>query len=527
MSAAETIERLARAKVIAVIRVERQGETAPAVAALAAGGLRAIELTWTSPEPAAELAAARAQHGEDLLLGAGTLRSANDVEAAVEAGADFLVSPHFERGLCEVMVASGRLALPGVFTPSEVAAALDAGADAVKLFPSSIGGVDHMKALRGPFPGLLVVPTGGITSANAAEWLTAGALAVGAASELCPPAAVAAAHWDELTAAAQGFLAAVESAGQADAMSRRFIFIGVSTGGSSIMRVFPRWRAALGLGDDVEIEGWDLPIDAPPGTYSEAVERLAVDPGNIGALVTTHKLAIMRAAADRFDELDEDARLLGEVSCISKRGGRLRGAAKDPATAAAALDAIIEPNHFSEGGESLVLGAGGAGTALVVNLGARREDRPARIVATDTDPERLAHLRSVAERAGADDVLETRRAEGNHDELVASLAEGSLLVNATGMGKDRPGSPISDAAVFPRRSVAWELNYRGELAFKRQAERQREEREVTVADGWGYFVRGWAAVIEEVFERPIGADELELLGHEAAATRENGAEEER
>lgn len=210
MSTAQTLERLARARVVAVIRVERPGETAPAVAALQAGGLGAIELTWASPEPAAELAAARAAHGPELLLGAGTLRTPADVAAATEAGADFLVSPHFEPELCAAMVASGRLALPGAFTPTEVAAALDAGAEAIKLFPSSIGGIGHMKALFGPFPGLRVVPTGGIGSDNAAEWLAAGAVAVGAGSELCPPATIAAERWDLLTDSARRFLASVD-----------------------------------------------------------------------------------------------------------------------------------------------------------------------------------------------------------------------------------------------------------------------------------------------------------------------------
>ena len=209
MSHIATLERLRLARVIGVIRVGHPGETAPAVAALAAGGLRAIELTWISPDPAAELAAARAEHGPKLLLGAGTLRSAADVEAAVEAGADFLVSPHFEPRLCAAMIDSQRLALPGVFTPTEVAGALDAGAEAVKLFPSSTAGIAHMKALFGPFPGLRVVPTGGIGSTNAGEWLAAGAVAVGAGSELCPPASIAERRWDRLTESAENFLDAV------------------------------------------------------------------------------------------------------------------------------------------------------------------------------------------------------------------------------------------------------------------------------------------------------------------------------
>jgi 2-dehydro-3-deoxyphosphogluconate aldolase / (4S)-4-hydroxy-2-oxoglutarate aldolase len=207
---ASDLDRLAAARAIAVVRVERADDTGPVVDALCRGGMTAIELTWTSPDAAAALAAAREQHGPELLLGAGTLRSPADVEEAVAAGADFVVSPHFEPGLCAAMVASGRLALPGVLTPTEVAAALDVGADAVKLFPSSLGGISHMKALWGPFPGLAVVPTGGIGRHNAAEWLAAGALAVGVGGELCPPEAIRSGHWDLLTERAADLLAALD-----------------------------------------------------------------------------------------------------------------------------------------------------------------------------------------------------------------------------------------------------------------------------------------------------------------------------
>ena len=308
-------------------------------------------------------------------------------------------------------------------------------------------------------------------------------------------------------------------------MSRSFTFIGVSTAGSSIMAVFPRWRDALGLGDDVGIQGWDLEVGAGDDAYREAVDRLDGDPQNLGALVTTHKLGIMRAAGDRFAELDPDARLLGEVSCIAKRGGRLHGWAKDPVTAAASLEPIIGTDHFTGGAEALVMGAGGAGAAIAIYLAARRSDRPGRVLVTDTAPERLDHLREIGARVGAPEALELRAVTGPHDELLAALPEGSLVVNATGMGKDRPGSPLGDRAEFPPDGVAWELNYRGELCFLRQAEAQREQRGLVVADGWSYFIRGWAAVIEEVFERPIDESELELLSAEAAAARTNAKEE--
>lgn len=209
MSTERTLARLEAARLIAVLRVDAGKQIGPAIGALHAAGLVAVEVTWTSPDPARQLAAARRAYGEELLLGAGTLRTQHDVNAAVASGADFLVTPHLDVRLLEPMLSSGRLVLPGVFTPSEVAAALDAGATGVKLFPASVGGIAHLTALRGPFPDLRIVPTGGVSLANAAGWLAAGALAVGVGGELCRRDLIAAGRWHELTQLACRFLAAV------------------------------------------------------------------------------------------------------------------------------------------------------------------------------------------------------------------------------------------------------------------------------------------------------------------------------
>jgi shikimate dehydrogenase len=278
-------------------------------------------------------------------------------------------------------------------------------------------------------------------------------------------------------------------------MSRRFVFVGVTTGSSSIVPIFPRWRDALGLPADVELTGLDLPVGAPREVFREAVVSLKEDEDVLGALVTTHKIDVLRAAEDVFDELDEHARALGEVSCIARRGGRLLGWAKDTVTAARALEHVVPPGYFADGGHVLCLGAGGAGGAIVSHL---RTLGPARIVVTDRDPERLARF---------DDAVLTE----DGSELLEALPPRSLVINATGMGKDRPGSPLREGAVFPERSAVWELNYRGELAFLRQAREQAAERGLHVEDGWRYFIHGWTAVMEEVFERRITAEEIERL----------------
>lgn len=282
-------------------------------------------------------------------------------------------------------------------------------------------------------------------------------------------------------------------------MSEVLLFIGVSTGGSSIMRLFLRWAEILGL--DAMIEGRDIAVRAERAAFRAVVGEIAEAERIRGALVTTHKLDVYEHAGDLFGILDEYARLCGEVSCISKRDGQLIGHAKDPLTAGLSLDAMLPADYWhSTDAHVLCLGAGGAGRAITVRL-LEAAERPRRIVVTDRDQGRLDALRAVhaAIGAGADEYVRVAD-PGETDALLGSLPRGSLVVNATGMGKDLPGSPITEAAVFPEEGVIWELNYRGELDFLRQASRQERARRLRVHDGWRYFLHGWTEVIAEVFE---------------------------
>jgi shikimate dehydrogenase len=301
----------------------------------------------------------------------------------------------------------------------------------------------------------------------------------------------------------------------------RFVFIGVTTGGSSMMRIFPRWRDVLGLGADVELVGYDIPVGAPVAAYRRAIEELIADAGFRGALVTTHKIGIFQAARDLFSGLDELAELCGEVSCIARRDDGLLGWATDPVAAGRSLERVLAPDHFRRGGgHVLCMGAGGSGTAIALYLLARRAggDHPARLVVTDRSSERLERLRATLARVGHDAELELAGPD-RHRELLEALRPRSLVVNATGMGKDIGGSPLAPDAVFPERAVVWELNYRGELEFLHHALAQSAERELTVEDGWTYFIHGWSAVIEEVFVRPISEQDIAQLAAEAAFAR--------
>lgn len=285
-------------------------------------------------------------------------------------------------------------------------------------------------------------------------------------------------------------------------------FIGVSTGQSSIMTIFPRWADALGLGP-CAIHGIDLPLGAPAASYREVVSFIRADPNSMGALVTAHKIDLLHASADLFDTLDAHARSLHEVSCLSKRDGRLVGHAKDPISARLALEAIVPEGHWQrsrsagEGSDAFLIGAGGATTAITWNLMRPEagQDRPRRILVSDVNAARLEGLRRFHASLGSDVPVDyvLAASTGRNDDILHALPEGSLVVNATGLGKDGPGSPLGADARFPRGGIVWELNYRGDLLFLDRAEAQAQGSGLACFDGWNYFLHGWTQVISEVF----------------------------
>ena len=301
-------------------------------------------------------------------------------------------------------------------------------------------------------------------------------------------------------------------------------FIGVTTAQSSINRVFPRWAERLQLGE-CELRGLDFPLHAEPARYQAAVDFIKRDPLSLGALVTTHKIDLCDACRDRFDALDPFARTLGEIGSIYKRNGRLHGRAVDPITSGLALEAFLPRGHWRSGAEVLILGAGGAGTALTWHLNKPEHgaDRPHRVHVADKLPARLDTLRQLHATWPGAVPLEARRVStpADADRLLSALPAGSLVVNATGVGKDLPGSPFTDAAVFPERGLVWEFNYRGNLRFLDQARAQQSARALRVEDGWVYFLHGWTRVMADVFDRdiPTRGPLFDELGRIAAETR--------
>ncbi|OBZ95651.1 shikimate dehydrogenase [Pararhizobium polonicum] len=284
-------------------------------------------------------------------------------------------------------------------------------------------------------------------------------------------------------------------------------FIGVTTGKSSIMKVFPAWAASLGL-TDAAIKGIDFPLHANADAYREAVAFIRDDPMSLGALVTTHKIDLFNACKDMFDTIDPHARLMDETSCISKKSGKLVCHAKDPISSGLALDAFLPDGYFERtGAELFSIGAGGSTIALTWHMmhARRNGDRPSRIVVSNRSQHRIDEIRRIHDTMGTtlpvDYVLAPHPAD--NDAIVASLKPGSVVINATGLGKDAPGSPLSDAVRFPENAIVWDLNYRGDLVFLDQARKQERTARLQIEDGWIYFIHGWTQVISEVFDIDI------------------------
>jgi shikimate 5-dehydrogenase len=289
-----------------------------------------------------------------------------------------------------------------------------------------------------------------------------------------------------------------------------FYFIGVTTSKSAIRNVFPKWMSVLGR-EDVVLEGIDHKLHDDPEAYRASVAQIKYDLLSLGGLVTSHKINLLNASQDMFDSLHESAILTGEVSSISKRGTELWGHAKDPLTGGLSLDAVTGKGYFGKtGGQVLCFGAGGSGKAISLHL-VRKEDpadRPDKMIVVNRSKGNLNSLQKMVSSLNTD--IEFEYIQGKDpsmgDEIMERLPEGSVVINATGAGKDFPGSPVSDSGIFPSNGIAWEINYRGELDFWHQAMAQQETRNLQVEDGWLYFLHGWTQVIAEVLH--IDLDEV-------------------
>ena len=213
MTIDDVIRRIEEVGIVPVVRAATVEEATRAVQAICAGGIPVVEITMTVPNAVSVIREVAKQHGDQVLIGAGTVITAEQAESCLRAGAEFLVSPGLSAPVLSVARAAAKLAIPGALTPTELMNAHDHGARLVKIFPcGNVGGPKYLRSLKAPFPKAELIPTGGVNAANAAEFIAAGAFALGVGADLVDATALREGNLEKITAAAQELVQAVISA---------------------------------------------------------------------------------------------------------------------------------------------------------------------------------------------------------------------------------------------------------------------------------------------------------------------------
>ena len=213
MTVEEVVRKIGEVGIVPVIRAQSLHVASLAVEAVCAGGIPIVEITMTVPNAIEVIRQVVSEYGKNVLTGAGTVTTPEQARACIDAGAEFLVSPGFSGEVLKVAGSKNVLAIHGVFTPTEIIAAQELGSNLMKIFPcGSAGGARHIKALKGPFPKLRMIPTGGVTLANAGEYIAAGAFALGIGSELVNEAALCEGRNSHVADCARQFSEAVRRA---------------------------------------------------------------------------------------------------------------------------------------------------------------------------------------------------------------------------------------------------------------------------------------------------------------------------
>jgi 2-dehydro-3-deoxyphosphogluconate aldolase/(4S)-4-hydroxy-2-oxoglutarate aldolase len=212
MASIEPLARVLNTGIVAIIRAPSGDQLVEVAEALLAGGIDVMEVTFTIPGAIGVLEQVASRLGRRILLGAGTVLDTETARAAILAGAEFIVSPSTNVEIIQLCKRYSKLIMPGAFTPTEVITAWQAGADIVKVFPSDVHGPKYLKALRGPFPHVRLMPTGGVTLETASDFLKAGACSLGIGGSLVEPKALADRDLTRIESLARQFVETVRQA---------------------------------------------------------------------------------------------------------------------------------------------------------------------------------------------------------------------------------------------------------------------------------------------------------------------------
>jgi len=216
MDIGDVIHKIAEIGIIPVVRAASVDEANLAVEAICAGGIPVVEITMTVPNAVTVIREVAQQYKGRVLVGAGTVTNADQADHCIHAGAEFLVSPGLSTSVLSVARANEKLAIPGALTPTELMNAQELGAQLVKIFPcGSVGGPKYIKSLKAPFPQASLIPTGGVNAANAADFIAAGAFALGVGADLVDAKALREGNLGKISSGARELVQAVVSARKA------------------------------------------------------------------------------------------------------------------------------------------------------------------------------------------------------------------------------------------------------------------------------------------------------------------------
>jgi shikimate 5-dehydrogenase len=302
---------------------------------------------------------------------------------------------------------------------------------------------------------------------------------------------------------------------------RSIWFVGVNTQGSVALRASAGWMQALGV--EAQLVGVDIAADSPADRYRALVDDFRRDGDVLGAVISGHKARMFEVARDRLDLVAEQAVLCQEISVLHRWHEQVGATAIEADSTREALTEIAGPAHWRQtGGHLFVLGAGGTASALLAALYAERKDREAapRVVhLVDVVASRSRRLAEQLDR-WQPGLAVTESAPTDAPAVLAQLPPGSLVVNATGIGKDTPGSPIPLPAPWPREAIFWEINYRGPLPLLADAKRAAAVRLLKLHDGWRLFLAGWSEALAMILHRSLSEADRTALECAAVAARE-------
>lgn len=299
--------------------------------------------------------------------------------------------------------------------------------------------------------------------------------------------------------------------------ANKMYFIGVTTRNSIINQIFPVWMEMLNC--NMQLKCVDLSMNATVDDYRECVNEIKSNQNILGALVTTHKIPIYSATHDLFDKFVDSAQRFKEIGCIYKRDHKLIGEATDILTVKNAFNDIWIAHGYKDKShvQICILGCGGAGVALSYAILSSDYPNICKVIMVDNNEERLKKARGILELYDVDSKVSYNLSSSimQNDTIVSNLTQNAFVVNATGLGKDLPGSPISSKVCFPLNGCVWEYNYRGELVFLDIAKQQITDARLSVHDGFNYFIYGWITVISRILDIEIDMELFHSLAKEA------------